>query len=203
MDISNIETQNRWMRSPKNETNQNEVGNKRVRQRIPSVVDNINIQGLRPILEPGSHVIRRLVWAALVLVGIATCIAHISFQYMYFTSRPVRININVTYLEQLRFPVVTFCNFNPLRLSMLRGMGMEGLSGLFNLGDGQPLTLTNGPNLQEYKMKTENFNWSDVYTRHSHQLPDMLLEVRHGLGGPGGGRTKLKPCNARWVICDP
>ncbi len=129
--------------------------------------EEVEIMGLKPIFSADSHIVRRLLWAIIVLCGIGFAVFQIQSQISVYLSWPVTISVNISYVPELPFPRVIFCNYNSYKKSSfpqnLSGIDTSDISVLFEAD------IDNG--------LYNNTDWEEVYPEYAHQLNDTLLEV--------------------------
>ncbi|GFR82037.1 acid-sensing ion channel 5 [Elysia marginata] len=90
----------------------------------PSVVQMVKDFGGRTSMHGVSHavgdgsVLRRLIWAALVIGFAVWATYNVSNVVKDYLSRPVLTSVKSDYQTKMAFPAVTFCNINRVRKSL-------------------------------------------------------------------------------------
>ena len=97
---------------------------KKIKQHMKDYVDSSSLHGLSYIFDK-RHPIRRVVWFIITVAAFGYSMQKVyestvnHFSYPFSTSR-MRI-----YVDELKFPAVSFCNLNDLKLSILNGTKVD------------------------------------------------------------------------------
>lgn len=98
-------------------------------RRIHAFSYESSVLGVRPAMDQERHWSRRLIWAILVLGGIALATYQIQDRICRYFSFPTTTSVSVEQAVSLPFPQVTICNENRMMRSVAASLGKY--TGLF------------------------------------------------------------------------
>jgi len=78
---------------------------------------DVSVIGLRYLIHPEYHVVRKVIWAVLLLCGVAITVYEIHDRVTYYRSWPVNVDFRVKSVKEMQFPTVVVCNENVIELS--------------------------------------------------------------------------------------
>ena len=84
---------------------------------------DVSIIGARRLMDDSITIIQKLIWITLVLFGMGLSIYQIMDRIIYYRSYPTSSDVKITQATSLRFPQVTFCNENLVKLSAMSPLG--------------------------------------------------------------------------------
>ncbi|ELU12198.1 hypothetical protein CAPTEDRAFT_204744 [Capitella teleta] len=82
-----------------------------------------SLHGVRFIAESSRFVLRRILWFFILAAALGFFIYYMYTRVDYFLQYNKNVNVEVNYLNQVRFPPVTFCNQNPFRMTPVAKYG--------------------------------------------------------------------------------
>ncbi len=153
--------------------------------------DWVSLSGIKQCCDDEVPIWWRFIWIFIITIGIAFSVFQIVTQIITFRGWPIRAKIEITSMENMDFPPIVICNFNPVRKSILEKHNLTSLIPLYSrqtrdiykrslrqnedVLEGLHLTKrsTNLENSQEFKAK----DWELLYKDFAHSLDDMLLHV--------------------------
>uniref|UniRef100_A0A2K6ECA2 Acid sensing ion channel subunit 3 n=1 Tax=Macaca nemestrina TaxID=9545 RepID=A0A2K6ECA2_MACNE len=143
---------------------------------------NCSMHGLGHVFGPGSLSLRRGMWAAAVVLSVATFLYQVAERVRYYREFHHQTALDERESHRLVFPAVTLCNINPLRRSRLTpndlhwaGSALLGLDPAEHPAFLRALGQTPAP---PGFMPSPTFDMAQLYARAGHSLDDMLLDCR-------------------------
>jgi hypothetical protein len=70
------------------------------------------IAGLKNIIRPSATKIRPVIWSMLLFGGIVGTVYLCEQRIQYYLTWPTSVDVQVEYVDSMRFPMTTFCNEN-------------------------------------------------------------------------------------------
>uniref|UniRef100_A0A8D1VV70 Acid sensing ion channel subunit 3 n=1 Tax=Sus scrofa TaxID=9823 RepID=A0A8D1VV70_PIG len=164
---------------------------------------NCSMHGLGHIFGPGGLTPRRGLWAAAVLLSLATFLYQVAGRVRYYGEFHHETALEERESHRLTFPAVTLCNINALRRSRLTPNDLHwagpGLLGLEPAEHAAYLRALGRPPAPPGFMPSPSYDVARLYARAGHALEDMLLDCRYR-GWPCGPEnfttifTKMGQC---------
>ena len=105
------------------ETMSSKEKNKVIKRRFYVFAEEVSIIGVRATVDQSRSIVRRLVWALLVLFGIGLAIYQVQERIFYYLSYPTTTKVNINDQAELKFPQVTICNENMFRAVQVYQLG--------------------------------------------------------------------------------
>ncbi|XP_018886626.2 acid-sensing ion channel 3 isoform X4 [Gorilla gorilla gorilla] len=143
---------------------------------------NCSMHGLGHVFGPGSLSLRRGMWAAAVVLSVATFLYQVAERVRYYREFHHQTALDERESHRLIFPAVTLCNINPLRRSRLTPNDLHwagpALLGLDPAEHAAFLRALGRPPAPPGFMPSPTFDTAQLYARAGHSLDDMLLDCR-------------------------
>ncbi|XP_030682023.1 acid-sensing ion channel 3 isoform X3 [Nomascus leucogenys] len=143
---------------------------------------NCSMHGLGHVFGPGSLSLRRGMWAAAVVLSVATFLYQAAERVRYYREFHHQTALDERESHRLVFPAVTLCNINPLRRSRLTPNDLHWAgSVLLGLDPSEHtafLRALGRPPAPPGFMPSPTFDMAQLYARAGHSLDDMLLDCR-------------------------
>ncbi|PNJ08937.1 ASIC3 isoform 1, partial [Pongo abelii] len=143
---------------------------------------NCSMHGLGHVFGPGSLSLRRGMWAAAVVLSVATFLYQVAERVRYYREFHHQTALDERESHRLVFPAVTLCNINPLRRSRLTPNDLHwagsALLGLDPAEHAAFLRTLGRPPTPPGFMPSPTFDMAQLYARAGHSLDDMLLDCR-------------------------
>ncbi|XP_034821156.1 acid-sensing ion channel 3 isoform X9 [Pan paniscus] len=143
---------------------------------------NCSMHGLGHVFGPGSLSLRRGMWAAAVVLSVATFLYQVAERVRYYREFHHQTALDERESHRLIFPAVTLCNINPLRRSRLTPNDLHwagsALLGLDPAEHAAFLRALGRPPAPSGFMPSPTFDMAQLYARAGHSLDDMLLDCR-------------------------
>ncbi|XP_014670949.1 PREDICTED: acid-sensing ion channel 1-like [Priapulus caudatus] len=95
------------------------------KQQLQQFSHGVSATGLRYVFDDDVSIYRRIIWGVLVACGLLYSFYQIGKSIHVYASRPVAVSIDLSYRDELEFPVVTFCNENVIKKSAMPQQGFE------------------------------------------------------------------------------
>ncbi len=149
---------------------------------VDRIPDWVSLSGMKQACDHSVPVWWRSVWVVLIIGGLGFSFYQIGCQVLYYRSKPISVRMSMEARVEMKFPPVTFCNFNPSRMSALESHGLTHLAPF--LGDAKSSAMNTQRRSQSVgddetnEWRDSGLDWEQVYRELAHQLNDMLLEVR-------------------------
>nr|XP_025147602.1 acid-sensing ion channel 3 isoform X2 [Bubalus bubalis] len=141
------------------------------------------MHGLGHVFGPGAPPARRGLWAAAVLLALATFLYQVAGRVQYYGEFHHETALEERESRRLTFPAVTLCNVNPLRRSRLTPNDLHwagpALLGLEPAEHAAYLRALGRPPAPPGFMPSPTFDVARLYARAGHALEDMLLDCRY------------------------
>ncbi|XP_049718428.1 acid-sensing ion channel 3 [Elephas maximus indicus] len=141
------------------------------------------LHGLGHVFGPGGLTLRRGLWAAAVLLSLATFLYQVAERVRYYGEFHHETALDERESHQLTFPAVTLCNVNPLRRSRLTPNDLHwagpALLGLDPAEHAAFLRALGQPPAPPGFMPSPTFDMAQLYARAGHSLDEMLLDCRY------------------------
>ncbi|XP_072820291.1 acid-sensing ion channel 3 isoform X3 [Vicugna pacos] len=141
------------------------------------------MHGLGHVFGPGGLTLRRGLWAAAVLLSLATFLYQVAERVCYYREFHHETALEERESYRLTFPAVTLCNINPLRRSRLTPNDLHWagpvLLGLDPAEHAAYLRALGRPPAPPGFMPSPTFDLARLYARAGHALEDMLLDCRY------------------------
>ncbi|XP_072633100.1 acid-sensing ion channel 3 isoform X4 [Canis lupus baileyi] len=141
------------------------------------------LHGLGHIFGPGGLTPRRGLWAAAVLLSLATFLYQVAERVRYYGEFHHETALDEHESHRLTFPAITLCNINPLRRSRLTpndlhwaGPALLGVEPAEHAAFLRALGRSPAP---PGFMPSPTFDMARLYARAGHSLEDMLLDCRY------------------------
>lgn len=141
------------------------------------------LHGLGHIFGPGGLTPRRGLWAAAVLLSLATFLYQVAERVRYYGEFHHETALDEHESHLLTFPAITLCNINPLRRSRLTpndlhwaGPALLGVEPAEHSAFLRALGRSPAP---PGFMPSPTFDMARLYARAGHSLEDMLLDCRY------------------------
>ncbi|XP_074650199.1 epithelial sodium channel subunit beta-like [Tubulanus polymorphus] len=99
-------------------------GGKTVSGVIRDWASNTNCHGVGNI-ERTTSWFRKIIWLALTLAAVSYLVITLASFVKTYKTHPVKTDVSYEYQTELRFPAVTICNVNPIRLSKIKSLSKE------------------------------------------------------------------------------
>ncbi|XP_031520883.1 acid-sensing ion channel 3 isoform X1 [Papio anubis] len=149
---------------------------------IRMFASNCSMHGLGHVFGPGSLSLRRGMWAAAVVLSVATFLYQVAERVRYYREFHHQTALDERESHRLVFPAVTLCNINPLRRSRLTPNDLHWAgSALLGLDPAEHpafLRALGRPPAPPGFMPSPTFDMAQLYARAGHSLDDMLLDCR-------------------------
>ncbi|XP_055140525.1 acid-sensing ion channel 3 isoform X1 [Symphalangus syndactylus] len=143
---------------------------------------NCSMHGLGHVFGPGSLSLRRGMWAAAMVLSVATFLYQAAERVRYYREFHHQTALDERESHRLVFPAVTLCNINPLRRSRLTPNDLHWagsvLLGLDPAEHTAFLRALGRPPAPPGFMPSPTFDMAQLYARAGHSLDDMLLDCR-------------------------
>ena len=150
---------------------------------IRAFASSCTMHGLGHVFGPGAPPARRGLWAAAVLLALATFLYQVAGQVRYYREFHHETALEERESRRLTFPAVTLCNVNPLRRSRLTPNDLHwagpALLGLEPAEHTAYLRALGRPPAPPGFMPSPTFDVARLYARAGHALEDMLLDCRY------------------------
>ncbi|XP_055277518.1 acid-sensing ion channel 3 [Moschus berezovskii] len=156
---------------------------------IHAFASSCTMHGLGHVFSLGAPPARRGLWAAAVLLALATFLYQVVGRVRYYGEFHHETALEEHESRQLTFPAVTLCNVNPLRRSRLTPNDLHwagpALLGLEPAEHAAYLHALGQPPAPPGFMPSPTFDVAQLYARAGHALKDMMLDC-HYRGWPCG-----------------
>ncbi|CAI9160866.1 unnamed protein product [Rangifer tarandus platyrhynchus] len=150
---------------------------------IRAFASSCTMHGLGHVFGPGAPPARRGLWAAAVLLALATFLYQVAGQVRYYREFHHETALEERESRRLTFPAITLCNVNPLRRSRLTPNDLHwagpALLGLEPAEHAAYLRALGRPPAPPGFMPSPTFDVARLYARAGHALEDMLLDCRY------------------------
>ncbi|XP_070644519.1 acid-sensing ion channel 3 [Bos indicus] len=150
---------------------------------IRAFASSCTMHGLGHVFGPGAPPARRGLWAAAVLLALATFLYQVAGRVHYYGEFHHETALEERESRRLTFPAVTLCNVNPLRRSRLTPNDLHwagpALLGLEPAEHAAYLRALGRPPAPPGFMPSPTFDVARLYARAGHALEDMLLDCRY------------------------
>ncbi|XP_070311338.1 acid-sensing ion channel 3 isoform X3 [Odocoileus virginianus] len=150
---------------------------------IRAFASSCTMHGLGHVFGPGAPPARRGLWAAAVLLALATFLYQVVGRVRYYGEFHHETALEERESRRLTFPAVTLCNVNPLRRSRLTPNDLHwagpALLGLEPAEHAAYLRALGRPPAPPGFMPSPTFDVARLYARAGHALEDMLLDCRY------------------------
>ncbi|KAI4543299.1 hypothetical protein MG293_006093 [Ovis ammon polii] len=150
---------------------------------IRAFASSCTMHGLGHVFGPGAPPARRGLWAAAVLLALATFLYQVAGRVRYYGEFHHETALEERESRRLTFPAVTLCNVNPLRRSRLTPNDLHwagpALLGLEPAEHAAYLRALGRPPAPPGFMPSPTFDVARLYARAGHALEDMLLDCRY------------------------
>ncbi|KAL5007108.1 hypothetical protein ScPMuIL_015914 [Solemya velum] len=85
-------------------------------QRLRTLIDNSALHGL-PRVFLFRRWIQKVLWLCLFTAVFVLLVMQLNDLYIVFSAKPIKTTISLTYQPRMKFPAITICNLNPIRIS--------------------------------------------------------------------------------------
>ncbi len=98
---------------------------------VDLVPEWVSLSGLRQACDNSVPLWWRFFWVIVIIGGLVMSGYQIVIQALYYQSGPISVTISIENKVEMKFPPITFCNFNPARLSALEEHNMANRKNYF------------------------------------------------------------------------
>ncbi|XP_072039851.1 acid-sensing ion channel 1C-like [Amphiura filiformis] len=168
---------------------------------------NTTHHGIRYVTDPKNHVLRRLVWAVLILVADSYLGYNIVNSFLKYYEYDVNTVVGVTYVPDLHFPAVTICNYNQIRKSKATPLELSLINDIFGI-EAQFGTPINWTIYEDFLGGNSTFTdeFVDSVGNLAHQLNETIYDCKWRAVEPCDARsftTSLTDWGVCWTFNDP
>ncbi len=140
----------------------------------------VSLSGIKQCCDDEVPLWWRLIWIGIITIGIGFSIFQIVTQIITYRQWPIRAKVEITSMENMDFPPIIICNFNPARKSILEKNNLTSLIPLYSRDAEHILEDLNVSQRSSDAEDSEEFktrDWESLYKDFAHTLDDMLLHV--------------------------
>lgn len=170
------------------------VGADMVKDARAAFCESVCMQGLKPILDRQSWVLRRVLWMLVVVSALGFTFYEIHIQLSTYLSTPITVRVDVERSKDMAFPVVTLCNNDAITTSFV-----QSVNAVKEVKAAVPLFYSE----QTWKMDFSHFDinhsqyqsigWGKFFENGAHSLKTSLLEA--------GCQSEMCWNGVRWLGC--